>query len=232
MKTLIVDDEPLARARIARLLSVYSEFNLVAQANDGEEALTQISKFSPDLVFLDVDMPGLNGLQVAQHINQLTVPPAVIFLTAHPEHALDALQLSAAGYLVKPVTEQSLSQVLEQIGRLNRAHVQKQQSAYISYQLAGVSKRIALDDVLFFTAEDKYTKLVHVNGEALIELSLKQLTEKYPADLLRIHRHTLINKSKLLALIYNDGQHFIKLIHYPNMLTVSRRALKQVKANL
>lgn len=232
MKTLIVDDEPLARARISRLLSAHPEFSLVAQACDGEEALVQINKFNPDLVFLDVDMPGLTGLQVAEHINQLAVPPAIIFLTAHPEHALDALQLSAAGYLVKPVTEQSLSQALEQIGRLNRAHVQKQQGSYISYQLAGVNQRIALQEILFFTAEDKYTKLVHASGEALIEQSLKQLQQRYPTNLLRIHRHTLINTHQLQSLQYDEGQHFVKLRSYEAPLLVSRRALKQVKAAL
>lgn len=232
MKTLIVDDELLARARISRLLSTYPEFSLVAQACDGEEALVQINKFNPDLVFLDVDMPGLTGLQIAEHINQLAVPPAIVFLTAHPEYALDALQLSAAGYLVKPATEQSLSQVLEKIGRLNRAHVQKQQGVYISYQLAGVNKRIALQEILFFTAEDKYTKLVYANGEALIEQSLKQLQQRHPTHLLRVHRHTLINTHQLQSLQYEEGQHFVKLKNYEAPLLVSRRALKQVKAAL
>jgi len=160
------------------------------------------------------------------------VPPAIVFLTAHPEHALDALQLSAAGYLVKPVTEQSLSQTLEQIGRLNRAHVQKQQPAHISYQLAGENKRIALDEILFFTAEDKYTKLVHANGEALIEQTLKQLEQQYPTSLLRIHRHTLINTHQLHSLKYAEGQHFVKLKSHATPLLVSRRALKQVKSAL
>ncbi|MEI8642580.1 LytTR family DNA-binding domain-containing protein [Pseudoalteromonas sp. Hal099] len=109
-------------------------------------------------------MPGINGLEVAQQLNTLSVPPAIVFVTAYPEHALDALQLSAAGYLVKPVTEQALNKVLAQVGRLNKAHMQKQQSTKISYQLGGTIKSIELDQVYYFNAQEKYTNMVFKEG--------------------------------------------------------------------
>ena len=122
MNVLIVDDEPLARTRLKRLLAVDKSIVIKAEAANGNEALELAKKYNPDLIFLDVDMPGMNGLEVAHKLNRMPLPPAIVFVTAHPEHALDALQLSAAGYLVKPITDQSLSKVLDQLG-LSLIHI-------------------------------------------------------------------------------------------------------------
>jgi len=230
MNVLIVDDEPLARARLKRLLAIDKSIVIKAEAANGNEALELAKKYNPDLIFLDVDMPGMNGLEVAHKLNRMPLPPAIVFVTAHPEHALDALQLSAAGYLVKPITDQSLSKVLDQLGRLNKAHVQKQQSAKISYQVAGVIKSVELDSIFYFNAQEKYTNMVFEGGEAFIEQSLKQLELLYPAQLLRIHRNTLVNKNKLLCLkTQNTGVHTIALVGCKEHLAVSRRELKSVK---
>ena len=123
MKVLIVDDEPLARARLQRLLAHYPDYNHAAQASNGNEALQQVKLQAPDIVFLDVDMPAMSGLEVATQLNKLSVPPAIIFVTAHPEHALEALQLSAAGYLVKPVTEQNLAKTIAKRSFLSCYHI-------------------------------------------------------------------------------------------------------------
>lgn len=233
MKVLIVDDEPLARARLQRLLADHPDYNHTAQASNGNEALQQVKLQAPDIVFLDVDMPAMSGLEVATQLNKLPVPPAIIFVTAHPEHALDALQLSAAGYLVKPVTEQNLANTIEQLGRLTRAHVHKQRPAMISYQLAGVTRSVALAEVCYVMAEDKYTRLIFTNGEALLDQSLKQLEQDYPTQLLRIHRKILINKSRLVALKKaGDGSHVVALSDCGCLLPVSRRAYKTVKDHL
>ena len=233
MKVLIVDDEPLARARLQRLLAHYPDYQHAAQASNGNEALQQMKLLGADIVFLDIDMPAMNGLEVATQLNKLPVPPAIVFVTAHPEHALDALQLSAAGYLVKPVTEQNLANTIEQLGRLTRAHVHKQRPAVISYQLAGVTKCVALDDVCYVMAEDKYTRLISTNAEAILDQSLKQLEQQYPTELLRIHRKILINQSRLVALKKAvDGSHVVELKDCACLLPVSRRLYKQIKAHL
>ena len=233
MKVLIVDDEPLARTRLQRLLNYYPEYSHIIQASGGEEALQQVKLYAPDIVFLDVNMPAMTGLDVATQLNTLRVPPAIIFVTAHPEHALDALQLSAAGYLIKPVTEQSLAKTIEQLGRLTRAHLQKQRPIVISYQLAGVTRSVAIEDVCYVIAEDKHTRLVFTNGEALLDQSLKQLEQAYPIQLLRIHRKILINISRLIALKRTgDGSHVVALNDCNCLLPVSRRAYKDVKEHL
>ena len=232
MNVIIVDDEPLARARLVRLLAAQ---NIVVQneASNGTEVLALSKVNQPDLVFLDVDMPGINGLEVASELNKLAVPPAIVFITAHPEHALDALQLNAAGYLVKPVSAQSLQKVVEQLGRLNKVHIQKQQTTKITYQLAGTLKSIEMECIYYFAAEEKYTKMVFKGGSALIEQSLKQLETLYPTHVLRVHRNTLVNKNKVVALhSLSSGSHAIELQNCQELLAVSRRELKTVKSSL
>lgn len=230
MKALIVDDEPLARARIQRLLASISQYTYIEQASNGQEALAQLTKQVPDIVFLDIDMPQMSGLEVAEKINQLPVPPAIIFVTAHPEHALDALQLAAAGYLVKPVTENDLVKVTEQLGRLTRAHIQKQKPQIISYQIGGELKTVELDSVIYVSAEDKYSRVVFDSGNALIEQSLKQLENMHPSHFLRVHRKTLINKSRIASLKKcKDNSHKVILTGCDDELEISRREYKKVK---
>ncbi|KTF16311.1 LytR/AlgR family response regulator transcription factor [Pseudoalteromonas sp. H105] len=233
MKALIVDDEPLARMRVQRLLSAISEYSVFEQACNGQEALAIAANFVPDIVFLDVDMPQMNGLEVAEKLNELSVPPAVVFITAHPEHALDALQLSAAGYLVKPVTKDSVEKVTAQLGRVNRAHLQAQKAKSISYQSSGIIKTVQLHDVYFLSAEDKYTRIVFNEGEALIDQSLKQIEQEFPAFFLRTHRKILVNKERIVALkTYCDGSHKVQVDGCTEELVVSRREYKRVKSFL
>ena len=234
MNVLIVDDEPLARARLKRLLGQsHTSLHVQGEADNGNDALMKIEELQPDLVFLDVDMPGLNGIEVANQLNGLAVPPAIIFITAHPEHALDALQLNAAGYLVKPISVKSLQHALQQLGRLNRVHLQQQQTEKVTYQLAGTIRSVEIESIFYFNAEEKYTKVVFDQGEALIEDSLKHLEMQYPHHLLRIHRHTLVNKNKIIALhTLKNHQHVIELQGCSAFLAVSRRALKSVKSEL
>lgn len=233
MNVLIVDDEPLARARIRRLLMNEPSMCVQGEASNGDEALALIKKHTPDVVFLDVDMPRMSGIEVAKQLNSLALPPAIVFVTAHSEHALDALQLNAAGYLVKPITEHSLHNALAQLGRLHKVHIQKQQAEKVSYQLAGILKSIEIERVYFFSAEEKYTKMVFTGGEAFVEQSLKQLEARYPQFLLRIHRNTLVNKHKIAALhCRKNNLHVIELHGCNVFLTVSRRALKTVKNEL
>jgi len=233
MKALVVDDEPLARMRVQRLLSDMTEYTAFAQACNGQEALKLASSFSPDIVFLDVDMPQMSGLEVAEKLNELSLPPAVVFITAHPEHALDALQLSAVGYLVKPVTKESVEKLTAQLGRMNRAHLQAQKTKSISYQSGGSIKTVQIRDVYFLSAEDKYTRIVFSGGEALIDQSLKQIEQDYPAFFLRTHRKVLVNKERVLALkTHSDGTHAVQVDGCAQELVVSRREYKAVKSFL
>lgn len=233
IKVLIVDDEPLARARISRLLSEHSNYTVIGDACNGEQAIEYCKQLQPDVVLLDINMPKLNGLEVAATLKQLTIPPAIVFLTAHPEHALEAFQLCADGYLVKPVSESSLNQTLSQLSKLNRTQLSDSAKSYISYQLGGVLRRVNIENVICCIAEQKYTRVVFEGGEAIIEQSLKQLERTFPLQLLRIHRNTLVNKQHIYSLNSRQpGGHTLIMNQLEEPLSVSRRELKAVKAAL
>ena len=113
MRVAIVDDEPLARERLRRLLAEFPGYEVVGEAGDGAQALALIREQNPDLVLLDIRMPGMDGLQVARHLAEEKTPPAVIFTTAFSEHALSAFDASATAYLLKPIKKEKLREALQ-----------------------------------------------------------------------------------------------------------------------
>lgn len=124
MNVLIVDDEPLARERPGPVVGQLDGYRVLEpSASNGEEALTLIDSLKPDIVLLDIRMPGLDGLQVAARLCEREAPPAVIFCTAHDEFALEAFQVSAVGYLVKPVRSEDLAEALKKASRPNRVQL-------------------------------------------------------------------------------------------------------------
>lgn len=231
MKILIVDDEPLARSRLQRLLSAFPEHQLVGEASDGETALRLATELQPDLVFLDIKMPGRDGLEVAAELLHLALPPAVVFLTAHPQHALAAYQVAPADYLLKPVSAAQLAATLQRIGLTTKAHLQKQQAQqWLSYKTGNTLQRVELQQMFYLQAEDKYVRFVFAGGEALSDLSLKQLEEQYPQDLIRIHRNTLVLKRRIKALHQSsDGKHLLELWQCEQRLEISRRELSKIR---
>ncbi|MBU1312185.1 MAG: LytTR family DNA-binding domain-containing protein [Gammaproteobacteria bacterium] len=233
MRILIVDDEPLARARLKRLLAQLPEHQCVAEAENASQALQQIKQLQPDLVLLDIAMPEQDGISLGTDILQLAVPPAVIFVTAHPQHALDAYQASPVGYLLKPVAAEALQNALQKAGTLTRAHLEKKTTEpKLSYVLGGVKRQLALSDIYYFTADDKYVRMVFKQGEALIEQSLVQLQQQFPQLLLRIHRRTLINKAYFARLLSQDGRHWVLLTGCADKLEVSRREVATLRDSL
>jgi len=235
MRVLIVDDEPLARERLRRLLAAHPQFDCVGEARDGAEALEKNTELTPDLLLLDIDMPGMNGLEVAERLREKPMPPAVIFVTAHPEHALAAYRSGPADYLVKPVTPARLAEALARLGTTTRAHREKQtdEQTWVHVQMAGTHRRIPFADVFYFAAEDKYVKVRHEGGEALLDTSLKQLEEHYGQSVLRVHRNTLINRSRLAGLSCLGGGHYlVELTGTTERVEASRRLARQVREAL
>lgn len=230
MKVLIVDDEALARARLRRLLAVHSDFECVGEAANAQQALQAIAELQPDLLLLDIAMPGQHGLSLAMDILKLPTPPAVIFVTAHPQHALDAYAACPADYLLKPVAPERLAQALQRLGTQTRAHVERKLTEpKLSYVLAGIRRQLDLKDVQYFMAEDKYVKVVFNSGEAIIELSLAQLIQQYPEQLVRIHRSTLVNKCCIARMYLVSGKHFVLLTDGETKLEVSRREVANLR---
>ena len=231
MNILIVDDEPLARARLQRLLAAFPEHQVVGEAADGSTALSETARLQPDLVLLDIAMPQQNGLQLAAQLMQFQPPPAVVFVTAHPQHALEAYQVAAADYLLKPVSAATLGAMLQRIGLTTKVHLEKQQAQhYLSYRQGTAQYRIDLNQLWYLQAEDKYVRLAFQGGEAWSDLSLKQYEEMFAQELMRIHRHTLVLKRRIIAIhSCADGRHLLQLDCAAPWLEISRRELAKVR---
>lgn len=232
MRVLIVDDEPLARSRLSRLLAQLPGYQLVAEAENGAQALQLCTDLTPDLVFLDIEMPGADGLSVAADLARIQPPPAVIFVTAHPQHALAAYQVAPADYLLKPIGLAQLQLCLERLGVSTRVHLEKQklQAPRLSFRVGLEQRSILLSELFYLQADDKYVRLVYQGGEALTETSLKQLQEKYPQQLVRIHRNTLVLAERICGISRSaDGQHLLLLRDCPVQPEISRRELAQIR---
>ncbi len=234
MKALIVDDEPLARARLSRLLTELKQFSTILQAANAEEALKVNAAEQPEVVFLDIAMPGLSGLQLAERLTAQALPPAVIYVTAHPEHALDAYNTAPLDYLLKPVSSVRLAQA---VARLHKPTLTdplrgRDNTGQLSYQQAGVQRQLAITQVLYFHAEDKYVKAVTADADVLLELSLQQLQDSFPQYLVRIHRSTLINKVFFESIKQKGTRHVVTLRQCDAELEVSRRLLTPLRQAL
>ena len=218
MNVLIVDDEPLARERLARMVGQLDGYRVLEpQASNGEEALALIDSLRPDIVLLDIRMPGLDGLQVAAKLCEREAPPAVIFCTAHDEFALEAFQVSAVGYLVKPVRQEALVEALKKAERPNRMqlaalgrpaaeHVPPR--SHIGARTRKGIDLIPLEQVIYFIADHKYVTLRHEHGEVLLDEPLKALEDEFGERFVRIHRNALVARARIERLQRTPLGHF------------------------
>ena len=237
LRVLIVDDEPPARERLKSLLAEIPDTEVVGEAANGQQALTQTHELAPDVVLLDVRMPGIDGIEVARHLNALAEPPAVIFTTAFDEYAVNAFEAHAVGYLLKPVRKEKLAAALERAGRLTKPQLQKIAAASNERKRSHIAARrreglrlIPIEEVQYFFAEQKYTTVRHVNGEDLIEDSLRALEEEFETDFVRIHRNALVSVRYLERIERGtDGQYFVRLRGCEAPLQVSRRMASELR---
>jgi two-component system, LytTR family, response regulator AlgR len=237
LKVLIVDDEPPARERLKSLLVEIPEAEVVGEAVNGQQSLTQAYELVPDVVLLDVRMPGMDGIEVARHLNTLAEPPAVIFTTAFDEYAVNAFDAHAVGYLLKPIRKEKLAAALARAGRLTRPQLQKIAAASSEKRRTHIAARrreglrlIPIEEVQFFFAEQKYTTVRHINGEDLIEDSLRALEEEFNDAFVRIHRNALVSVRYLERIERNtEGQYFVRLRGCEAPLQVSRRMAGELR---
>ena len=234
-RLMIVDDEPLARERLKRLLQEHADFRIVAEAGDGQAAVDWLKQFEADVVLLDIQMPGMDGLDAAEHFLSLERPPVVIFCTAYDDHALPAFRVNAADYLLKPIRKEELSRALGRAQeRLQRQSPSEPVSTrtHISARTHHGLELIAVEDIRYFTADQKYVSVVHSGGTTLIDESLKQLEEEFGDQFLRTHRSTLVAAHAIERLETDDEGTFIHLRNCSEGLPVSRRHLASVRRYL
>ncbi len=201
MRVLIADDEPLARMRLEALLRECSGAELVGSVGDAEAVLTLLPEVKPDVLLLDIEMPGLSGLDLARRLKALPTPPQVVFCTAYEQHAVSAFDLAAADYLVKPVRGERLCAALRRaVQRRVEAPATLSRRDHLCARIRGELKRVPLDAVLCLVADDKYVTVHHRDGSLLIEESLKQLELEFPDRFVRLHRNCLVPRQRLLGL--------------------------------
>ncbi len=232
MRLLIVDDELPARERLRDLLGELGDCVVIGEAANGNDALTACATLKPDVVLLDVRMPGLWGVEVAQHLATLDEAPAIIFTTAYGDHAIDAFDAQAIGYLLKPIRKEKLARALKHAGRITtprliqatRAASIEHRREYVCAKLGEQLKLIPVADIYYFLADQKYVTVHHKHGNNLIDEPLKDLGDEFTADFIRIHRNALVAE-KFIGEVERgqDGQYAVKVRECDAVLPVSRR---------
>ena len=235
MKCLIVDDESLARARLKALLAdVEGDYNVI-ESDNGVDALNKCNDYSPELIFLDIRMPGMSGMEVAQHLTAFENPPAVIFTTAHNEFALEAFEANAIDYLLKPIRRERLRTALSKLRPLS---VETRPALGIegprkNFALTekGKIRLVPLEDVVYFRADSKLVQIRTTDGEHVISEVLNSLEEELNDKFIRVHRNALVSKAHIDGLT-KDEQLGKWLVHFKSVdetLEVSRRQTTHVR---
>jgi len=227
MRVLIVDDEPLARARLDALLKECADVDVVGSVGDGEAALAALSETQPDLLLLDINMPGMDGKALAARLAN-RARPQVVFCTAYEAHAVHAFDLGAADYLLKPVRVERLRDALKRVRQRLDAHP-REPAGWLHARVRGEPVRIALEEVICLLAEEKYVVAHRSGDQLLLDESLRQLEETYP-DLIRLHRNCLVPAHRLIGLkTLADGRVLARLAGTDFSPEVSRRNLPALR---
>lgn len=239
LKVLVVDDEALARVRLRTLLGDCTEPAAVvaAEAANAVQAMTALQRDKFDVVLLDIRMPGTDGMTLARTLASLPQPPAVVFVTAHSEHAVHAFELEAVDYLTKPVRLERLQQALQKVERLMPVFKGLQPDLvdeHLVIQDRGRTERVALADVLYLKAELKYITVRTATRSYILDGSLSELEERHAVQFMRIHRNALIARRAVRALEKHfdpeEGEGWaVRLNGIDEVLTVSRRQLSAVR---
>ena len=245
MRVLIVDDEAPARERLRRMLGDCQDYDCAGEAGNGDQALRLAVSLRPDIVLLDIRMPGLSGLEVAHHLHALESPPAVVFTTAYDEHAIDAFAAGAVGYVLKPVRRTRLQAALAQAARLAPAALRElgritgltPRRSHLCARRRGGLRLIPIEEIHYLEADRKYVAVHHAGGEDLIDEALKSLESEFADRFVRIHRSLLValaaidrvdrdQQGKSRAILRQGSQDGCKA------LIISRRHLASVKRRL
>jgi two-component system LytT family response regulator len=215
VRALIVDDEPLARRGVSLRLQKFADITIVGECGDGLAAMQKILDLSPDVVFLDVQMPGMNGFEVLRSLPKESLP-GVIFLTAYEEHALEAFEVHALDYLLKPVDDERFAAAIDRARRLMDSASKTRMAERILAMLGRAAERftshfvvrtgariqiVLVEDVDWISAAGDYTEL-HVRGRAhLLRETMTSLQQKLdPGQFLRIHRSRMVRPDCIVEL--------------------------------
>jgi two-component system response regulator AlgR len=244
LSILIADDEPPARNRLRDLLGDIALTQIVAEAQNGKEAVELAILHTPDLILMDIRMPLMDGIEAAQHLQLLASPPKLIFTTAYDAYAIKAFELNAIDYLLKPIRQERLETALQKVRALLPTQIDSLKPlqpirTHLSIHERGRVVLVPLTDVIYFRAEQKYVTVRTVEREFLLEDSLTQLELEFGERLLRLHRNCLVAKPYILGFekrtITNDDaqieQQWVAILKgVPETIAVSRRQQHLIKS--
>ncbi len=231
LRVLVVDDEQPALDELSWLLRQDERVAAVRTASDGAEALRTLEEEQVDALFLDIRMPGLDGLDLARVLARFRSPPLIVFVTAHEDYAVDAFDLNAVDYLLKPVREQRLSEAIRRVVQARDAPGATPvpvSEETIAVELAGVTRFVARSEVRWVEAHGDYARLHTPTGNHLVRVPLTALEERWrDAGFLRIHRSTLVALAHVDEVRAHSGRWSVKV--GPDVLHVSRRHSRDLR---
>lgn len=236
MKILIVDDEALARDRLSSLIQdIGPPYETIETAANGRDAVEKARHLNPELVLMDIRMPGMDGLEAAGLIAAFPTPPAIIFTTAYGEFSLEAFERDARDYLLKPISKDRLIKALEKAAKLNLAQMStleqtQHQPQFIQVTSIGSIRRIPVDQIIYMMADTKYVTVTHAQGQDLTEDSLVSIEQRFPGRFIRIHRNALIAAQSFMGLSKDHAGNTTALLQgCDEQIRVSRRHLPELR---
>jgi two-component system response regulator LytT len=234
LKAIIVDDEAPARSELRFLLDETGQVEVTAEATNVREAIERLKDCGADVMFLDINMPGASGIQLAEALNKLKYPPAVVFVTAYSEHAVKAFDVNAIDYLVKPVETERLRMALAKVRASIVGSAHASQKERIPVEKAGKKLLIPADKIHFIMAKDDYSYLHTDSDRYLSTVSLAQLESKLePYGFFRVHRRYLVNLSCVSEVDpVSGGTLMLSLTGEEEKIPVSRRRVAALKKAL
>ncbi|MEK4299546.1 LytTR family DNA-binding domain-containing protein [Oceanobacillus sp. FSL W8-0428] len=237
MNVLIVDDEPYNREELKHLLNDFPQIQSIKEAESGEEAIMKTMQHQPDVIFLDVEMPKVSGMEVAKAIKKLKKPPFVVFATAYPQFAVEAFRYDAVDYLLKPYDEEQLGETIQRLEK--KIGVEEQGNSgkmlgKLAVDVEGDIHYLELNDILYMSRIEKRTKLVTRQGEFDTKMPLKQLENRLLAyGFFRIHKSFLVNLEHIQRLTpWFNGAYHLQLEGSKDTLSVSRNYVKALRTKL
>jgi two-component system response regulator LytT len=234
IKAIIVDDEAPARSELRFLLDETRQVEIVAEATNVREAIERLKEKGADAMFLDISMPGANGLQLAEALTRLKYPPAIVFVTAYSEHAAKAFDVNAVDYLVKPVETDRLQQALTKVRHHMSLFSKDQQVERIPVEKSGKKLLVPTDKIHYIMAKDDYSYLHTETDRYLSTVSLAQLEARLePYGFFRVHRRYLVNLACVEEVAsVSGGTLLLNLVGEEESIPVSRRRVAALKKAL
>ncbi len=245
MRVVIVDDEKPARQRFRRLLSEFSNIDIVGEGESGKDAITLVAELKPDAMFLDIEMPVLSGLEAASALQDSNT--MIVFVTAYDQFALKAFEANAVDYIVKPVEKDRLERTLERLkarkpkaeksdnlAKLIADITSQQKLSRLAIRIGNKVEIIPIADISMINALDGYAEIFHGEKKSLSDETLDSLEKKLGPEFIRVHRSAIINLDYLDELIREGDRKYTALLkdHYENSCAVSREALKKLQKRL